>query len=390
MISLEAYRAQVAERVARTPEQIAALDRTLRGLALVEMVSKFLSGREVAGQQAWAGAYYDPKDRAITIVDRGGPMDSLAQNALLVHELVHALQDERPGGLAEFDGRSSRTLDGRLAARAVLEGEASLVEDLAAIGGFGVSQADIPWSRVFRAAKSSARVDMVLSRAAFLLADYFFTYPFGTNLVHQAWSSEGWPAVDALFASAPASSRQVVAGHRSGEPAGGPWTETLEHQSIPVLPSGFDLLMADRLGSFLLATYLDRLTLAFDETVIRLSAEVWRASGRLRGDVLSIHDVQATATTIAAWRLRFDGPDAVADVRSIVASNLPPLVTVWTEGNDVILMATNREEAMSLLTPGLSWRALPPPPVPPPASPSPWSAGAIGCRSRSPWAAGVR
>lgn len=141
--------------------------------------------------------------------------------------------------------------------------------------------------------------------------------------------------------------------------------------------------MASELGSLLLEAYLGRFNLLQEGNVTRLNPAVLEMASHLRGDVLSIHDHKDTDTAIAAWRLRFNGPEAAAQALSLTTGKLPPVSTARIEGNDLILLVANQEAARPLLAPGLAWKAFPPP-APPPPTPA-WLQSGVGCGSRAHW-----
>lgn len=97
-----------------------------RALALLALSS---APQDVASEvrASWrdVSAFYDPSEKRITILDRGMPLDSDESFSTLVHELVHAQQVVE--GAFEAS-RHARSLDEWLAARAMTEGEATLVQ----------------------------------------------------------------------------------------------------------------------------------------------------------------------------------------------------------------------------------------------------------------------
>jgi hypothetical protein len=160
-------------------------------------------------------AFYDPATRKYTVFDGAPPgaeAAAMMADAVAIHELTHALQDQR------FDaGKRIRALEGnwdaQLAYHAVLEGEATLVMLAAIVGKLGIPLEEI--------AKNE---DLVSSMAAVAemgpgfpddAPRYFvellkFPYLAGLEMVLGAWRRGGWDAVSLLHANPPRSSEEVL------------------------------------------------------------------------------------------------------------------------------------------------------------------------------------
>ena len=134
-------------------------------------------------------------DRGIVLISDGD--SSTIDRATLVHELVHALQDQHFG----FGGRR-RTIDGRLARDALTEGEANYVPDRYA------ARCERTWDCLPRPNRTadSGRADV--DQGVFLTI--FAPYAAGPGFVRAARERGGWPAVDALYDRFPASTEQVI------------------------------------------------------------------------------------------------------------------------------------------------------------------------------------
>ena len=95
-------------------------------------------------------AYYDVRRKSFVTLDTDTRQlaESLAGSLLplVMHELVHAHQDERDGGIAKFVDAATTTLDRATAARCVLEGEADVAAFAKRIITFrdGRLQEDLP------------------------------------------------------------------------------------------------------------------------------------------------------------------------------------------------------------------------------------------------------
>jgi hypothetical protein len=142
--------------------------------------------------------FYAPGDDRIRIVT-DTPERPTIDNATLVHELVHALQDQ-DGGLGERLG-SATTQDGDLAIDGVVEGEANYVERRYA------DRCGAEWDCVATPAGGGASGDR--PNLGILLT---LLQPYSDGPVYVDWLRErgGWDAVDAKLATPPASSEQVI------------------------------------------------------------------------------------------------------------------------------------------------------------------------------------
>jgi hypothetical protein len=320
-------------------------------------------------QAAWVAAFYDPGDRSITIIDRGQPLDTRESVSLLVHEYTHALQD-RSVGLEAFRLRLPEDLDRFLASRAVTEGEATLIEDLSALGLFGTSEHDVTWGEVFDHWQDLARGAAATSKLPVDQSLGFFPYPFGLPYVHAAFREGGLAGVERLYAEPPLSSAQVLAGF--GAPAGpvGAWAEELGAQSVPALPARYTLVDTDRLGGWIFEILLNRVA-AHVTVPPELRRELADPGPRVRADRFSVFSDGQTGKTVACWRLRLSTPEAARAVARLAALDdlrRPVERGGWAAfavDRDVVLLAGPEGSAdfLSLATPELTFSSVPAPPT---------------------------
>lgn len=346
---------------------------TVRGLSLFGLMPAELTVDEAAAQTAWAAAYYSPQDKRVTIVDWGHAMDSRDMVSVLVHELVHAMQDVYYGFDPLFGAHALDT-DSALALRAVIEGDASLVDDFATLALFGTPVRDVGWDRVLGRWRERDRSTLPTVEAPLLLLDLFFVYSHGQGLVYDAWRGNGWAGVEALYQGGiPAVTRQVLEGPGASEPAGGPWREELGDEAVPLLPEAYELIYADRLGAWGVEAFLWRLSGGHPE------ARTWPRF--LRADTLSVQFEAPTDSLMAVWRLRFADEASARSTRDLVAARAPERgLQVWGRGRDVILAAAVGR-ASQFLKPDLAFR-----PVVQPMPPAPTAPGRlIVCPPRRWW-----
>jgi hypothetical protein len=323
-ISREEYLRQAA--TALPPEDEEAVRRWYAGLATFGLAPEGASRVEGAAVRAVeVGAFYSGDTKSITMIDWGGPYEVRQAVALMAHEYTHALQDAA-FDLGRLDEQAS-DLDRSLAVRALMEGDATYVGDRASIGLFGDEPTVVPWDRVFQRWQAESRAELLASNWPVLLSWRYFPYPFGTELVHDVVARDGWWGVDALYAAPPSGEREVLAGFAAVEHEGGPWSEDLGSDAVPVLSAPLRFQGADRMGAWIVGLYLER---AGAE-----NAEVL-ASG-LRGDVLSVFHDESTGGVRGFWRLRFSSTDRASEAYRTIASNLP-LVAARQLDRDVILI----------------------------------------------------
>jgi hypothetical protein len=360
-MTIVAAQAYIDEQVASATRDTDATEfgRRVSGLSLLDLAPSGLSVMDGARTQAWAGAFYDFETRGITVIDWGVPMNSRAQVALLAHEYTHALQDFHDAVFA----RTIDSTDQALGFDAAIEGEATLVQDLTELAVFAQDPNDVEWPTVFAGWQSSARGRLVLSGAPLFVADLYFVYPVGAELVEQAWSSGGWPAVEGLRTSPPVSSRQAASGFGAAEPAGGPWTEPLEGDALPALPDSYQLVTSDRLGAWLLEIYLDRLEVRTSSVYSGIRYHPGtnhELASRLRADQLAIQHDPTSAATVTSWRMRFDSPDSAAHVLAAMTPRVPAPTRVWQSDRDLLLVTSNGAPD-AVREPTFPWKPLPPP-----------------------------
>lgn len=220
------------------------------GVDLRELIER-LASEQVVG-------YYDPEDNRLVVRDdvmsrRGGDVDEAS--AVLVHELVHALQDQQLGLGDRFD--QDRDTDAENAFDALVEGDATL-----AMLGHVLEQQGAPLELITR---KPALLGQVLSQTPLqgmeleaappivrvtLLAPYLKGLLFVAHLHGQ----DGWSAVNEAHRELPPSTEQVL--HPEKYLAG----EAPEEVRLPELPelaaAGLEPMEDDTLGELEMGVYL--------------------------------------------------------------------------------------------------------------------------------------
>lgn len=196
--------------------------------------------------------FYDP-DSATLFVLRGEPGGEL--EAVLAHELVHALQDQHVN-LDSLTARG-RGNDPRVAAHAIIEGHATLVmfeRMLAQTAGSPVDLADLPdLGEGLRPALEALNAQFpMLSRAPLIIREgMLFPYLGGARYVQTLWQRNSPGRPPPFGGYLPRSSEQVMDPDRAlGAVRDEPTELVIE------LPQGARQLYSDNLGQLELSVFL--------------------------------------------------------------------------------------------------------------------------------------
>ena len=139
------------------------------------------------------GFYQPGEDRIVIVSDEETPTIS---KGTLVHELVHALQDQQFG----IDDRPS-TQDRQLAWQGVVEGEANHVQQLY------LDRCGTEWRCIRPPTEPAASADGIDRNVIALI---IHPYRSGPNFVQQIRTRGDWQAVDNLHGSYPQSTEQII------------------------------------------------------------------------------------------------------------------------------------------------------------------------------------
>jgi hypothetical protein len=193
-------------------------EEMLRALYLVNPGSGDLMSPLLALLQSQVLAYYDPDTNRFYFVDSmpeglnpGMPADVM-RDIVVIHELVHALQDQRRD-LSASDRLLRDDWDGGLALHAVIEGEASLVMLAAAVEKAGMPFDDLVANEtLLNAAMGSIATASIDGGDApkYFVESLKFPYLEGLRFVLAAYRRGGWKEVDRLLVDPPRSTREVM------------------------------------------------------------------------------------------------------------------------------------------------------------------------------------
>lgn len=199
-------------------------------------------------------AFYDPMTHTYFAIRQlpeslAGMGDTSAlRESVVMHELVHALQDQRFSA-AGRDKALQHDTDGELAYHALLEGEATLVmlDYLLTKSGQSFDEA-VKSDSLINALGGAAAADKAVEPGTprYFIEALKFPYLEGVKLVAEAYRRGGWKAVDGLHSNPPRTTRELL------HPAEY-WSRFArgEKGSAPFNPkSSKELLTTERLGEF--------------------------------------------------------------------------------------------------------------------------------------------
>jgi len=192
--------------------------RILRALQLVDPKTPDVLGKMLDLYQSQVLAFYDPHAHvyyAITelpAMAKAAGSAEMLQEAIAVHELTHALQDQRFGA-GEREEKLRRDTDAEMAYHALVEGEASLVMTAWMLEKAGQS--------LDEAMKNPTALDWLTDASIgdkFVDPDtprYFseslkFPYFNGMKLVVEGYKRGGWKMIDRMHANPPRSTSEIL------------------------------------------------------------------------------------------------------------------------------------------------------------------------------------
>lgn len=251
--------------------------------------------KEVAG-------VYRSAEKRIVVIDRGMPANTPQMDVILLHEIVHALQDA-DHDLMHWPDDEPRTFDSSLARSTVVEGEAQFYGYRAAVPLLGLDIAEVDFESALH-----EQLDLQLTRvfeSESLLDRSFLTVPYGMGALQslRAWQAGGARGMDPLWASPPTNMQQVMAqlfGQNEPQANG---IEIAEPQVEGLLPYGDDVLGAWGLH-LMLTKELGKDSLG--------EALAWR------GDHLWVY-TDANELTYALWQLELESSAAALELAQFFA-----------------------------------------------------------------------
>jgi hypothetical protein len=183
-----------------TEQMLKAMGALDPDLDLVAVVKDFVR-EQVAG-------YYDWEKKTLYVADW---IPAFLQMPTLVHEVTHALQDQK-FGLARFMEPLDGFSEPQAAIQALIEGDATLVMmDSMLPSGLSGPELDRMRATVLSTLTDQIAAMPGLEGVPPVVAETFlFPYVAGLDLAARARARGGYAAIDALYASPPISTEQVL------------------------------------------------------------------------------------------------------------------------------------------------------------------------------------
>jgi hypothetical protein len=213
-------------------------------------------------------AYYDPAGKVMVVGDWLPPEQ---QQAALMHELVHALQD-REMSLEAFTTPRAGQGDQLLARQALIEGEAVALMLTLLLKAQGLDLNSLPDLEAVRSVVTAGSVGPSIGAAPKFLRDLLiFPYVDGLNFVFQWSKRHPWSAMPTLYRDPPRSTAQILKPAKRLVAREDPIPITLPDLG-PLVP-GAKVVAEDELGEFALGAVLG---LHMGEQAARATADGWR------------------------------------------------------------------------------------------------------------------
>jgi hypothetical protein len=243
--------------------------------------------------------------------------ETAVERDVLLHELVHALTDERHSIRKLMEGTQFE-FDRILAMGALIEGEATNVQLRYRIGRSRVLMAFVPYGTLSDAAHryfADLRARIVLwlpDVPPNIVHTQAFVYDEGVLFVERLRRcATGWSAVDAAYAMPPRSTSQVLHPRQYIE---GVWPIELTVVGADALLPGYRLEATDVLGEYgmrlFLATHLPGLQ------------QPERAAWGWRGDRLCFYRRRVDARPALLWVTTWDSRDKAREIETHLAAAL--------------------------------------------------------------------
>jgi hypothetical protein len=339
IISRETFAIEQGSELAGEPtpsREDQAFEQSLKLLHFLPEESSF-GGAAMESELAGVAAYYDPEDRAVTIIADAVEGDPEEGTKTLAHEYVHALQDQREGLDRVMD--AARTTDEIMAVRAYFEGEATVLEDVVLARALNARLELGNLRTYFDRYLLGVLLAVEESEAPLNMGILALPYPIGGRPLGEAFLAGGIGAVQTIYRSRPS----TLVG----------WNDVMRASELPMRPScltpdappGYSDLGIDSLGTTALIALYTRIGLSGEDAFD--AARDWT------GDAFAMFvSDEGDVTAALAWRIRMRDAAAAAELQSLVqASDLGAEVALDGSGNEVVITAS---DAPGLLA---SWAA---------------------------------
>ena len=189
----------------------------LRALHLVDPSTHDVQGALIDLLDQQVLAFYDPDRHVYYSINQPPaglpalPKEMPFDEAVAVHELTHAMQDQR-FDLGKKDKALRNDTDAGMALHSVAEGEATLVMLAEMSSSMGVTVDQIASNDAMLNAMSAASATMAagVGTPHYFVESLAFPYTAGLKFVAMAYRKGGWEAVNKIYSSPPQSTREIL------------------------------------------------------------------------------------------------------------------------------------------------------------------------------------
>lgn len=201
-----------------SPEKLETRRKLLVKLGLISKTEDYSRKTLEILSEETAG-YYNPEDKKIYIAE--AVLDQILPglpSIIIMHEQVHALQDQYYDLKSIEESLLSENEDRGLAIQSLIEGEATVLMYDAffrSFKGFGMPGAsskgfDLRSFVIDSMLASSKRYKTEKGEPAIFVEDLLFPYVWGGSFIQHLVNTKGWPAIDAIYLDKPISSEQIM------------------------------------------------------------------------------------------------------------------------------------------------------------------------------------
>jgi hypothetical protein len=310
VIDIATFRAELEASMPVPSPDDPHFDAVLRRLGLIPE-SSTVDAEDIDDLVESLGAYYD--DGMVTVIDRGTPLDQEEPVSVLVHEMVHAIQDRRydlDAFLTEaddFDDRSMR--------RAIVEGDASVQQVAYMLEARGMPRERGNWN----AALDREAVLEMLPGSGWFVGSLAGLYPLGLVYVLGRWNpTMPLDDLDLLYADPPDGTQALFS-----EASTSPSRELVECAVAP--PEGTAIVSEQHFGTLVFYAAFRDTRLGFVDF------------SQVTGDQMVIVGDEAATQTAFVWRVRTASEETAQAMRIGIGAGRPPRV-VAVDGRDLVIV----------------------------------------------------
>jgi hypothetical protein len=284
--------------------------------------------------QRWA-AFYRRDSAEVVVIEHAIDPEPLATDALVLHELIHALQD-REHSLDAFARAYQTDSDGNLRGQSVIEGEAQFHEQRFYAAVTGVDAASVDWPEELARQREASEQQLFQESDLYSASLLRVPYAHGCEYAARVWSDGGPAALSGLLDAPPSDMRQILArlwGNTEAPPA-----------RSPVAPSaagdGATLQAWSTLGAW--GVYLFFRPRLDSAGAARELALAWRGD---RVEAYSLSGAQV------AGRWSIDLADDAAAARALSAAGSQPRLWARQQGARLLIETSSSDDLPAELRP---------------------------------------